>query len=154
MKFHLAYANQIAWTSLFATLLALAGISGVTAQNRQTTPAPSAAPLQQNATTQTTGFYCNLKALTPAEREQHHQLTQKLAAARVETTELANGFAFRLQSGGVSLADLAAWISAESKCCPFFDFEIELQRDGGPLWLKLRGSEGVKAFMRNEFPIR
>jgi len=26
----------------------------------------------------------------------------------------------------------------------FFDFEVELQRDNGPLWLKLKGKDGVK----------
>jgi hypothetical protein len=97
------------------------------------------------------GFYCNLKALSPAERAQHHQLTERFKAARVETNELADGYAFRFQAGQVSISDLATWVSWEQKCCPFLDFEIELQRDRGPLWLKLRGREGVKEFMRHEF---
>ncbi|MGA8221917.1 MAG: hypothetical protein WB780_09720, partial [Candidatus Acidiferrales bacterium] len=108
---------------------------------------------ERTAMTQTTGFYCNLKALTPEEREHHHQLTQKLTAAKLETKELPDCYAFRLQIGAITLADLAAWISAETKCCPFFDFEITLQHEGGPLWLKLRGSDGVKPFMQREFHI-
>ena len=55
------------------------------------------------------------------------QLTHKIDQAKVETVELANGFAFRFEEGSVSLAELAEWVSAERKCCPFFDFEIELQ---------------------------
>ena len=81
-------------------------------------------------------------------------LTLEIERARAETIELGNGFAFRFKDGSVSLADLAEWISAERKCCPFFDFEIEQQADNGPLWLKLRGKDGVKAFMRSEFGIR
>jgi hypothetical protein len=100
------------------------------------------------------GFYCNLKALSVKERARHLQLTYEIERARVETVELANGFAFRFQDGTVSLAELAEWVSAERKCCPFFDFEIEQQADDGPLWLKLRGKEGAKAFMRAEFRIR
>ena len=104
--------------------------------------------------TETSGFYCNLKALSVKERARHMQLTYKIERARVETVDLANGFAFRFQDSTVSLADLAEWVSEERKCCPFFDFEIELQGNNGPLWLKLRGQNGVKAFMRSEFGIR
>ncbi|HKD63688.1 MAG TPA: hypothetical protein VKB40_06610 [Candidatus Acidoferrales bacterium] len=98
-------------------------------------------------------FYCNLKALGTKERARHMLLTLEIERSRAETIELGNGFAFRFQDGSVSLADLAEWVSAERKCCPFFDFEIELQADNGRLWLKLRGKDGVKAFMRSEFGI-
>ena len=101
-----------------------------------------------------TGFYCNTKALNKAERERYNQLTTRLAQARIETKELPDGYAFRLESEEVALSDVAEWISAERKCCPFFSFEIELQRDSGPLWLKLKGAEGIKAFIRAEFGIR
>jgi hypothetical protein len=112
------------------------------------------AAFREQAMTETSGFYCNLKALSVKERARHMQLTYKIERARVETVELANGFAFRFQDSTVSLADLAEWVSGERKCCPFFDFEIELQGNNGPLWLKLRGQDGVKAFMRSEFGIR
>lgn len=100
------------------------------------------------------GFYCNLKALGTKERARHMLLTLEIERARAETIELANGFAFRFQDGTVTLTDLAEWVSAERKCCPFFDFEIEQQADNGSMWLKLRGKEGAKAFMRSEFRIR
>ena len=100
------------------------------------------------------GFYCNAKALDRTERDRYNQLTSKLAEARVETAELPDGYAFRLQNERVSLSDLAEWISFERKCCPFFNFEIELQRNNGPLWLKLRGADGIKPFIRSEFGIR
>jgi hypothetical protein len=98
-------------------------------------------------------LYCNLKALSPAERGRLHELVQKLKNARIETEELPDGYAFRLKTEQVSLNELAEYVTSERKCCPFFDFEIELKREGGPLWLRLRGKEGVKAFMRHEFDI-
>lgn len=112
---------------------------------------PVRAAVKEQTTVETSNFYCNVKALSTKERARHVLLTLEIERARVETIELANGFALRFQDGAVSLADLAEWVSAERKCCPFFDFEIELQGNNGPLWLKLRGKDGVKAFMRNEF---
>jgi hypothetical protein len=109
------------------------------------------AAVKQQATVEASSFYCNLKALSVKERARHMLLTLEIERARVETIELANGFAFRFQDGAVSLANLAEWVSAERKCCPFFDFEIELQGNNGPLWLKLRGKDGVKTFMQSEF---
>jgi hypothetical protein len=112
---------------------------------------PVRAAVKEQATVETSGFYCNLKALSTKERARHVLLTLEIERARVETIELANGFAFRFRDGTVSLTDLAEWVSAERECCPFFDFEIELQGNNGPLWLKLRGKDGVKAFMQSEF---
>jgi len=112
---------------------------------------PVRAAVKEQATVEASGFYCNLKALSVKERARHMLLTLEIERARVETIELGNGFAFRFQDGTVSLATLAEWVSAERKCCPFFDFEIELQGNNGPLWLKLRGKDGVKTFMQSEF---
>jgi hypothetical protein len=99
------------------------------------------------------GFYCNTEALNKTERERYNQLTGKLATARVETKELPDGYAFRLKSEVIALSEVAEWISWERKCCPFFGFEIALERHNGPLWLKLRGTDGVKIFIRAEFHI-
>jgi hypothetical protein len=104
--------------------------------------------------TENLGFFCNMGALTSADRERHKQLLLRLEAARIEIRELPDGYSFRLRSESVSLAEAAEWISYESKCCPFFDFEILLERDNGSLWLKLRGKEGIKPFIRAEFGIR
>jgi hypothetical protein len=103
--------------------------------------------------TEMRGFYCNTKALNKTERERYKQLTGKLAAARVETKELPDGYAFRLQSKLITISEVAEWISWEHKCCPFFGFEIALERDNGPLWLKLRGADGVRVFIRAEFHV-
>jgi hypothetical protein len=105
----------------------------------------------QSATTEQEGFYCNMGALTSAERARYKVLAEKLKAAKVETKEETNGYAFRINTAEASLVDLAEWVNFEKRCCPFFDFEISLAREGGPLWLKVSGREGVKQFISDEF---
>ncbi len=97
-------------------------------------------------------FYCHMRALSATERKRYDQLREKLEGAVVETKELERGYALALRGDAVALTELAEWMESERKCCPFFDFEISVTRDG-PIWLTLRGRDGVKAFMRAEFPI-
>ena len=96
-------------------------------------------------------FYCNITALSTAERAHKKQISEKMAASRVETNELPNGYAFRFRPEGVTLIELADWVDSERRCCPFFDMAIETEREGGPVWLKITGREGVKQFIRGEF---
>ena len=94
------------------------------------------------------GFTCNLNAMTKDERVQHATLAAELFAAVQERKELSNGYALRLSVE--RWLDAARWADLERKCCPFFAFELELESHGGPLWLRIRGAEGVKAFIREE----
>ena len=106
---------------------------------------------QENQVTTQSKFYCNAKALTPTEREQHKQLTGKLIAMRKGIVETELGYEFQFTPSTVDLAELAHWVSAESKCCPFFDFHIDLEREGSLLCLRLTGKNGIKALIREEF---
>lgn len=40
-----------------------------------------------------------------------------------------------------------------NRCCPFFDFDLIVEREGGSMWFRLTGREGVKAFIREEFSL-
>jgi hypothetical protein len=100
-----------------------------------------------------TKFYCNVKALNPAERASHKQLTDKLIAMRTEIVEMDRGYEFQFSPSTMMLAELADWVAAEGKCCPFFDFHIDLEREGKLLCLRLTGAEGIKAFIRAEFQV-
>ena len=106
---------------------------------------------QENATTETP-FFCNLKALTTSERNEHLQRSKRLAESVLKTVELADGYAFEIDRDRVSLKDLAAWTDFERRCCPFFDFTLEWRRENGPVTLRLTGRDGVKPFIRSEFP--
>jgi hypothetical protein len=103
----------------------------------------------------TTGnkFFCNLKALAPAERAHHKQLTEKLISSRTQIVEGKKGYEFQFDPSVVSIAELADWATAESKCCPFFDFHIDLEREGTLVCLRLTGDEGVKHFIQSEFQL-
>ena len=98
-------------------------------------------------------FYCNIKALTPTERAHHKQLTEKLIAARKDIVETQKGYEFQFTPANVTLAELADWVAAEGKCCPFFDFHIDLERAGSLLCLRLTGEDGIKPFIRAEFQV-
>jgi hypothetical protein len=98
-------------------------------------------------------FYCNIKALSPAERVSHKQLTDRLIGARKEIVETEKGYEFQYSPSNVSLAELASWVAAEGKCCPFFDFHIDLEREGSLLCLRLTGDQGIKPFIRSEFQV-
>jgi len=98
-------------------------------------------------------FYCNIKALAPAERARHKQLTEKLISVRNDVVETEKGYEFQYRPADVTLVELAEWVVAEGKCCPFFDFHIDLEREGALLCLRLTGDEGIKGFIRSEFPV-
>ncbi|MGH9712898.1 MAG: DinB family protein [Candidatus Acidiferrales bacterium] len=142
----------IAGATALSGILAIAAIEGLSAKTQQQGRSPLKNTEEKIMTTQP-GFYCNLNAITPSERIRHGVLSWKLKEARIETKELADGYAFRLDNEKVSIANVADWIANERKCCPFFDFEVELGREGGPLWLKLRGNDGVKQFIVPELGV-
>ena len=98
-------------------------------------------------------FFCNISALNPTERANHKELTDKLIAARKEVVESEHGYEFQFTPSEVSLFELADWVAAESKCCPFFDFHIDFEREGTLLCLRLAGAEGIKPFIRSEFQV-
>ena len=98
-------------------------------------------------------FYCNIKALNSAERARHKQLTDKLIAGRKDSVETEKGYEFQFSPSNVSLAELADWVVAEGKCCPFFDFHIDLEHEGKLLCLRLTGEQGIKPFIRSEFQV-
>jgi hypothetical protein len=99
-------------------------------------------------------FFCNVKALTPTERARHKELTAKLLVERKESVETQTGYEFQFNPKNVSLMELADWVAAESKCCSFLDFHIDVEAEGNLLCLRLTGAQGVKDFIRSEFSVK
>jgi hypothetical protein len=126
------------------------GLGGEKASAKAIEPAPSFGGRQGTVQGK---FYCNSKALSPAERAHHKQLTAKLMSVQKEVVETEKGYEFQYSPAEISLSELADWVAAEGKCCPFFDFHIDLEREGKLLCLRLTGPEGVKAFIRSEFQV-
>jgi hypothetical protein len=108
---------------------------------------PAANSAAQSASP-TTSFYCNIKALNPEETRRHAALGESLRAAKRSVRELADGFEFELPGDAATFQTAAEWSAMERRCCPFFEFNLRMERDNGPLWLRLTGRDGVKQFIR------
>ena len=100
-----------------------------------------------------TPFACNLRAFQPGERKQWRKLIEEMSSAVVEARELPDGYTLHVDSRRTSLVKLSEWAVLERKCCPFFDFELVLHGEDGSLWLNLRGRDGVKQFIREDFTL-
>lgn len=84
------------------------------------------------------------------EAEQHARreaIATELAGGYQQASELADGYAFRYPGDAAWAARLLEFIAFERGCCPFFAFELVFEPHGGPLWLRLRGPAGSKAFI-------
>ncbi|HEX9160321.1 MAG TPA: hypothetical protein VF980_01340 [Thermoanaerobaculia bacterium] len=97
-------------------------------------------------------FACNVYALSPEVRKRHFdELGPALRALKTGVHELPNGYEFQFPSSSKTFAMLAEWIDQERLCCPFFDIDLRIEREGGPLWMGLTGRPGTKEFIRADF---
>ncbi|HEX4075592.1 MAG TPA: hypothetical protein VHX49_09355 [Candidatus Acidoferrales bacterium] len=94
-----------------------------------------------------------MHALTPAEQAHHLRLTEKLIASRKGIVEVPKGYEFQYTPASLTLAELADWTTHEAKCCPFFDFHIDLEWQRTLIRLRLTGQEGIKPIIRSEFDV-
>ena len=115
---------------------------------RAAAPAPPPAQTVSQAS-----FYCNVKAMSPTERRRQKKLTEYLIRVRKQVVETPKGYEFQYSPSDVSLSQLVEWVTAEEKCCPFFNFHIDLEREGQLVCLGLGGADGIKPFIRSEFQI-
>jgi len=98
-------------------------------------------------------FFCNALALSTDERQRYGELVKTLRAAVSETRERDRGLAFRVELERMTLPLLAEWVTLERRCCPFFEFTIEVGPERNSTWLSLAGEEGVKDFIRHELAL-
>lgn len=92
---------------------------------------------------------CKLSEAEQALREE--KLARDIFSNCQEVAEMAEGYAFRFPGEAEWAAKLVEFIGFERKCCPFFTFELAFEPQEGPMWLRLTGPEGVKAFVRQNF---
>jgi hypothetical protein len=74
-----------------------------------------------------------------------------LRSALCAIRELTDGYEFEFPFLPATYNALTQITPLEHACCPFFDVSIRLEREGGKLWWRLTGGEGVKPFIRAEF---
>ena len=93
---------------------------------------------------------CDRSALTAEQRERHQGLDRRLRADVREVVELEDGYAFRHSPDGAVLLAVAEFVALERLCCPFLEFKITVGRDGGAVWLRMRGAGQAKGVLEAE----
>jgi hypothetical protein len=93
---------------------------------------------------------CDMTAIAPEHRGAHIATIEKLFRSVKSKCELPDGYVFELPNESNVLLMASEFMSQERLCCPFFGFRLEIEREGGPLWLSLTGRDGVKPFILAE----
>ena len=96
-------------------------------------------------------FVCDLSVFTSEEREKHLSDSRVLFGRALEVRDLPDGYAVRLPTTSETLMQMAEFIQYDRLCCPFITFGIEVEADGGPMWLRLTGDPEIKAGLVGEF---
>jgi hypothetical protein len=91
-----------------------------------------------------------MTAIPAEQRKAHLGTIERLFRAVQCIEELPNGYTFRLPNESDVLLEAAQFIARERLCCPFFVFSLEVEAEGGAIWLSLTGQEGVKPFIMAE----
>jgi hypothetical protein len=92
---------------------------------------------------------CSLSEADQARRSE--AVMRDLFAFAEEVAELPDGYAWRFPGDGGWDAKLLDFIAEERTCCANFHVELVFEPRLGPLWLRLRGPDGVKAFITETF---
>ncbi|HEX9460098.1 MAG TPA: hypothetical protein VGA84_13180 [Thermoanaerobaculia bacterium] len=94
-------------------------------------------------------FACDLQALSAKERKRHfEEVGPMLRRLRKDVRELPDGYEFDFPSDPKTFALLSEWVEKERRCCPFFDIDLHVHPEGGPLSLRLTGRKGTKEFIK------
>ncbi|GAC1372494.1 MAG: hypothetical protein NVS2B12_30750 [Ktedonobacteraceae bacterium] len=90
-------------------------------------------------------------SLTQAEYGMRKDEIQKMFTSSQQLRELADGYAFQFPGDHTWLDKLTHFIAEERACCPFFAFELHFEPAQGPIWMSIRGQEGVKEMLKDQF---
>ena len=91
-----------------------------------------------------------MTAIAPEQRGTYIAAIERLFCSAQNMRELPDGHAFELPNESDVLLTAAQFITLERRCCPSFGFGIEVEREGGSVWLSLTGRQGVKPFIMAE----
>ena len=89
---------------------------------------------------------CDMTALP--DKAAHEADGKSLFAQVLSVSPLEDGYQFKFPITALSLA--ATFIDGERRCCPFFEFALQVPPAAETLHLQLTGGEGVKAFIEQE----
>jgi hypothetical protein len=118
-----------------------------------------AAPAANSATSESSSsqpehvspLACSAFALSQEARKRHFEdVGPALLKLMKSTRELPDGYEFQFPADNRTYQLLTEWAFDERLCCPFFDISLRLDRENGPLWLRLTGRPGTKEFIKEE----
>ena len=92
---------------------------------------------------------CDPNAIPAESRQGWIDTGRQVYAAVQAIQEIPTGYRFRLPTDSTMLRQVAEYISNERLCCAFLRFTLEVEPQGGPVWLGLSGSKGVKEYIRS-----
>jgi hypothetical protein len=90
---------------------------------------------------------CDFTAIDSSERETHKQKAEEVFTSVSTWRELSDGYAFRLPTETPIIEKAGAFIARERLCCPFFNFDLQVAADRGPVWLTITGTEEAKDYI-------
>jgi hypothetical protein len=90
---------------------------------------------------------CTLGAREQLQRRE--ELLSGLFTGIQRVEELADGFAICFPGDRQWAERLLEFVAFERECCPFMTFELAFEPEQGPIWLRLRGPDGVKKFIQD-----
>ena len=96
---------------------------------------------------------CNPAALTAEQRERQRALIGLLRADAKEVRGLEDGYAFRHSPDRAVLLAISEFVANGRLCCPFFEFGVTVERDGGPVWLRITGEGEAKRVLEAEIGV-
>ena len=143
--------NTKTWITSFVALILAPGILSIAAVRASAAGTGGAAAAPRATATHESPFACDIMALDTAARKRHFDvLGPKLRSLRQAVNELPDGYEFRFAGDPKTVDMLVEWAAGERLCCPFFDIEVRMDREGGPLWLKVTGRKGTKEFIQTD----
>ena len=109
---------------------------------------------QQVAEKPAHGLTCNLDGIPSQDRARYTELLESLRHAIRDNRELSDGYALLLDPAQFTMDQALEWTKLERECCPFLEMQVRWDIENGPVWLDLKGPEGVKDFILDEFGLR
>src|SRR5262245_39412588 len=94
---------------------------------------------------------CNMNIFTPVQRENHIRNTIQLIHGILGIRELKHGYEFTFPKEAEYISNIAEFISNESLCCPFLEFNLNVSPVDKSISLSLTGPAGTQEFLREEF---
>jgi hypothetical protein len=91
---------------------------------------------------------CKIDPFSPAQHARWQELAGRWQAGVQEKRELPDGYSLRIASDAGAVMAAVEWMTLDRLCCPFLAYALEIECEGGPLWLRLTGRPGVKEFIR------